>query len=194
MEYHPENQPPYHVLLGLLGVEVRAAAQQPVCTGQVIEELRLSIERSFVQGSCPGAAYRNVPAAVEPFERGYMIWIDLGSEGKKIYVLYLSQQPGDFGPPPPYYGVHDDTWAENQPANAGLTPPPGLYEPQRGFGKVWREYAWREKLGWATAPEQAEQATFQRFSTGAVLWIHGTDVVYVFGDLKAVYLQIFPRS
>jgi len=38
----------------------------------------------------------------------------------------------------------------------------GLFQPVRGFGKVWREDAdLRARLGWATAPEQSYDLVYQ---------------------------------
>ena len=64
--------------------------------------------------------------------------------------------------------LYDDTWRDGEQISAGLTPPPGLYEPIRGFGKLWRTNAHvRDALGWATAPEQADRGTEQYFRGGA---------------------------
>jgi len=42
------------------------------------------------------------------------------------------------------------------PEGARLTPPPGLFEPIRGFGFVWFEKLGgpASQLGWATDPEK----------------------------------------
>ena len=64
--------------------------------------------------------------------------VDLGEQGRKIYVFPFpegSKATTAWGP----YRVFDDTWDTSQPLDSGLTPPPDLLEPQRGFGKVWRE-------------------------------------------------------
>jgi hypothetical protein len=42
-------------------------------------------------------------------------------------------------------------------------PPPGLYQPIRGFGKLWRTHPEvRDRLGWATAPEQGFYTQWQQ--------------------------------
>jgi hypothetical protein len=47
-----------------------------------------------------------------------------------------------------------------------LTPPPGRYQPMRGFGKLWRgNTSVRERIGWATAPEQGFEGTWQQLRT-----------------------------
>ena len=41
-------------------------------------------------------------------------------------------------------------------------PPAGLLQPIRGFGKIWRETSGvRDKLGWATVPEQGFDTQWQ---------------------------------
>jgi hypothetical protein len=70
---------------------------------------------------------------------------------------------------------------------AALTPPPGRYEPQRGFGKVWRDFPEvREALGWATLPEAAHIATVQPFYSAVdahtgLVWFEDTEFFFAFG-------------
>jgi hypothetical protein len=65
-----------------------------------------------------------------------------------------------------------DTWQEGMPdRDPTLIPPDGLYQPMRGFGKVWREAlggpeAW---IGWATAREQSGSLIVQPFAEGLLL-------------------------
>jgi hypothetical protein len=57
----------------------------------------------------------------------------------------------------------EDTWTDSEPEqDAPLEPPEGLFQPIRGFGKVWRESEWvRDNLGWATQAEYGHEVTFQ---------------------------------
>ena len=110
---------------------------------------------------CPATAPIASPAAEQLFERGRMIW--LASQGS-IYVLWGDGQPTAPGAPPDGFLVFEDTWqpgeAERDPASA---PPSGLYQPVRGFGKVWRTWPEvRDGLGWALAPEHAFDGVYQR--------------------------------
>jgi len=59
-----------------------------------------------------------------------------------------------------------DEWQEGEPLDdPTITPPPGFYQPQRGFGLVWREQPLvRDRLGWAVAPEQGYETTVQHTS------------------------------
>jgi hypothetical protein len=59
--------------------------------------------------------------------------------------------------------VYEDTWTPDQAErDPELTPPPGRYQPIRRFGKLWRENEnVRERIGWATAPEQGFTGVWQ---------------------------------
>jgi len=87
-----------------------------------------------------------------------MIW---RGDTKQIYVLH---DDGSLA----YYS---DTWDESQPVNdLARVPPVGLFQPARGFGKLWRtEVGLASKLGWALAPEQGYDMLVQRFEGGTML-------------------------
>ncbi len=111
---------------------------------------------------CPYKPAGFVAAAEQVFEHGRMIWLEgvpassarAGQPlGAQIFVFYDNGQ----------YRQYADTWTSDQPSqDPGLVPPDGLYQPLRGFGKVWREdESLRTELGWATAPEQAFDGAYQ---------------------------------
>ena len=96
-------------------------------------------------------------AAEQPFENGFMIWI---AELDQIVVLFADGLS-------PHYAIFTDEWNEGDPEiDPTLEPPPGLYQPVRGFGLVWREGYGdvRSRLGWATQPEQAYSTLYQQTS------------------------------
>jgi len=81
-------------------------------------------------------------AAYEPFERGHMVW---RSDTLQIHVLHADGS----------YETYEDTWHEGDPVEIPGSPPPGLYAPVRGFGNLYASQPdLRERLGWATAPEE----------------------------------------
>jgi hypothetical protein len=104
-----------------------------------------------------------VLAAEQPFEHGRMIWLDaipaansaIGvAQSPSIYVLYDTGKA---------WQIYEDTWTsaemESDPA---IVPPAGLYQPVRGFGKIWRTVPGiRETLGWALSPESSFQGAYQ---------------------------------
>jgi len=118
-----------------------------------------------VPNICPTASLIT-QGAHQTFEHGSMIWIP-GIEGRDlIFVLYNDHT----------WHLYVDTWAEGQPeSDPNITPPAGLFQPIRGFGKVWREQPGvRDKIGWATQPEGPVQATHQaqlKESMGGVRYI-----------------------
>ncbi len=103
---------------------------------------------------CPAGPPLYSAGAQQPFEHGTMLWV--GAEDR-IYVLYADGGVGA-------WNAFTDEWDEGEPPDdPTLVPPPGLYQPVRGFGLVWREQQnVRERLGWATAPEQGYGTAVQR--------------------------------
>jgi hypothetical protein len=148
------------------------AAAQPGPTPQVAPSptpCTLSPAASFAKAlagqesagrlGCPTADAVTTPAAWQPFEQGLMIW---RADDRSIYVLRA-----DGG-----WERYTDTWDESQPAlDAGLTPPDGLQQPVRGFGKVWREQLGgpQANIGWAVAKERALELVAQAFTGGYML-------------------------
>jgi hypothetical protein len=89
--------------------------------------------------------------AHQDFQNGYMFWI---STRKVIWVLIAT--PGN--PNTGEWRIYPDTYAEGEPEfDPNLIPPSeNLFQPRRGFGKLWRTTPdLREALGWATTPEFA---------------------------------------
>jgi hypothetical protein len=115
-----------------------------------------------------------VQSAYQPFERGAMLWISRTTyvQERLIYVFFNDGTFQQF----------DDTWRDGQPAGGGENPPAGLYEPMRGFGKVWREGTGakvRERLGWATALEKGGSGAYQQFDRGEMYWSGTIDKIWV---------------
>jgi alkanesulfonate monooxygenase SsuD/methylene tetrahydromethanopterin reductase-like flavin-dependent oxidoreductase (luciferase family) len=99
-----------------------------------------------------------VHAAFQAFEHGRMIW---RADTDEIYVLYADGSRSNY----------NNTWDESQPVDdPARVPPAGLYQPVRGFGKLWRtEAGLGEKMGWALAPEQGYEMWVQWFEGGTML-------------------------
>lgn len=108
------------------------------------------------QIGCPQGAVMTANSALQQFEYGTMIWVS-----GPIYGLYNDGR----------YQRFDDTFVAGvDPESSFLSPPPGLLEPIRGFGKIWRNYPdVRASIGWGTAPEVGGQVTSQRFDRGWML-------------------------
>ena len=109
---------------------------------------------------CPVEAEREVTLAEEAFERGRMFW--RGDSGE-IYALHDDHTWRAFA----------DTWQEGQPRDdPNLIPPSGLFQPKRGFGKVWREELGgpASQIGWAREEERGFTGVIQTFGGGTILW------------------------
>lgn len=118
---------------------------------------------------CAQAVESSVWGAEQIFERGLMFW---RSDTNKIYVVRNDQT----------WQLYDDTWREgDQEWDPNILVPTGLYQPKRGFGKVWREQSGvRSALGWATTEERGFTMAVQPFDGGTMLWsnVRGTYVLY----------------
>jgi hypothetical protein len=109
--------------------------------------------------ACPLYDPSETWAAEQPFENGRMVWLEeVRGETfvtqRQILVFYNDGK----------YEQYQDTWMEGQAESDPLiVPPSGLYQPVRGFGKLWRETAGvRDKLGWATVPELGFDSSWQQ--------------------------------
>jgi hypothetical protein len=128
--------------------------------------------------ACPQGEARGVQAAFEVFEHGYMIWRGDTSE---IYVLF--SDTGEVRRMRDNW--HGETITFPDPA------PQGLYQPARGFGRVWVDNPdVRTKIGWAVTLEQGYTMSYQYSSDYNprlyVSWPDGT-VIYMllYGDSGA---------
>lgn len=103
----------------------------------------------------------NYGAAVQRFERGLMVYV--ASVPSAIYVIYDNGR----------WVQYADTFVDGVDPNSGNeTPPAGLFEPIRGFGKVWRGNAdVRGGLGWATGTETGTTITALYFERGQMIAI-----------------------
>ena len=109
--------------------------------------------------------------ARQEFEQGKMLYV--GDENR----IYLLRPDGR------WWGF-DDTWDSSLPEeDPSLVPPPGLFQPRFGIGKVWREHLRGTSLdpGWATEAERGYTGAAMRFERGFMLW---TDerLIYVLAD------------
>lgn len=106
---------------------------------------------------CPQDAALETAAAEQQFEHGWMIWLE---ETDQILVIY---NDAVFSP---RWSFFTDDWEQGMPVDdPTIVPPTGFYQPQRGFGLIWREMpSVRDRLGWAVDTEQAYTAVLQRTS------------------------------
>ena len=109
------------------------------CAHMWVPELQVAMN-----GLCPKHAEIGW-AAQQPFQNGFMLWL----EPSQTIVVFFSNYGGQS------YRQYADTFKDGDPeSDPNFTPPAGLIQPVRGFGKVWRDNTEvRDYLGWATAGE-----------------------------------------
>jgi hypothetical protein len=128
------------------------------------------------QLGCATGSPAFVAGAIQPFERGLMIYRAAAVQGQPGTIEAL----GNDG----RFGRYADTWVSGvDPDSGGQTPPPGLVEPIRGFGKVWRnDPALAARIGWALANEQGITLTVQPFERGVAIFVPPLNLVYVLAE------------
>lgn len=132
------------------------------------------------QIGCPVGAppvTASVAGAVQVFENGFMLWLD-----EVFPVIYVFYSNGAFR-------RYDDTFNPDfDPESTGATPPDGLLEPVRGFGKVWRSDSMvSSMLGWSLAVETGSDVVTQDFTQGRMISItlRGETLILTFqGDFS----------
>lgn len=114
-------------------------------------------------------------AASQLFERGLMIYVASPTGG--VGTIYALTSDGRFR-------RFDDTWVQGvDPDSGGETVPPGLIEPIRGFGKVWRlNPDVRAGLGYAVIGEQGDTATVLDFSRGRAIYVPARAATFILLD------------
>lgn len=97
----------------------------------------------------PTNVVAEVAIAEETFEHGRMIWF---RHNRQIWVMVEDDDPAT--PGGDWY-CYNDTFQEGEPEiDPELVPPEGMFQPRRGFGKLWRTHPdLQERLGWALTPE-----------------------------------------
>jgi hypothetical protein len=100
----------------------------------------------------PTETRAEIRIAQQDFQNGYMFWIS-STQPSVIWVL-LNGKEGPVGSKGEWR-IYPDTFVDGQAEfDPAITPPDGLFQPRRGFGKLWRETpGLREAMGWALTPE-----------------------------------------
>jgi hypothetical protein len=96
----------------------------------------------------PTNTVAEVQIAEQVFEHGRMFWI---RHSRQIWVMLATGDDPSNGD----WFCYNDTFEEGEmEIDPDLIPPEGLFQPRRGFGKLWREHPdIKDGLGWAITPE-----------------------------------------
>lgn len=126
---------------------------------------------------CASHEAGNTAAAEQPFEYGRMIWLRELRYSPDHVIENAIVAIYDDG----RWEKFDDPWQSGEPeSDPAIVPPAGLYQPQRGFGKLWRDenYNLRERLGWGLTEEQGFETVWQDDT-----WLNspsaGNDTIYI---------------
>ncbi|GIV79265.1 MAG: hypothetical protein KatS3mg050_3659 [Litorilinea sp.] len=134
----------------------------------VVSALDESIRPQFL---CPNGPALATNGEIWRFEYGFMLHLD---ETPLIYVYYdLTQE----------WEQVVNTWREGDPVVTGVVEPPAsnLYQPERGFGRVWEEHQRQVSLGFATtAAPTPFAAIMQSFPGGILIGNRDDGAVYLF--------------
>jgi len=109
----------------------------------------------------PTPVIGQIYVAEQSFERGRMFWLQ---PAKQIWVLSTDSTGKAV------WSVYEDSFVDGMSElDPTLTPPAGLIQPERGFGKLWRENTnIRAALGWANQPELGYQTRYEYHAGGSV--------------------------
>jgi hypothetical protein len=182
LTYTPSNNDPYKVEMGNVGQHYytwRYGGGGALCYVQALRGIgQLWQEQDLLRAKigCPNYFVKDdISTAYEPFEHGMMLWLNVPDEYSPVQSVLVLFDDGT-------YAAYQDTWVDGDPIDdPSLTPPTGLYQPGRGFGKIWREApSVRDRLGWATAPESGADGDLQGFDAGYMVQIGALDQIYVF--------------
>jgi hypothetical protein len=121
-----------------------------------------------------------VPAAYQTFQNGTMVW---RADTREIYVLYNDTT----------YDIYPDTWTDGEPLPVE-TPPNGLIQPQRGFGKVWETRSGvKDRLGWATSIESSYSTTIETTNESNGRF-PASGIYFRFPNGQVVHLSALPKQ
>lgn len=109
----------------------------------------------------PTATTGQVQIAEQVFEHGRMFWIQ---PREQIWVMYDSGQGSG------QWAVYEDTYQDGEmESDPSIVPPSGQFQPERGFGKLWRNNAdVKEKLGFGVTPEFGYVSNYEYHPGGEV--------------------------
>lgn len=104
----------------------------------------------------PTALVSQIQVAEQVFENGRMFWLQ---PNREIWVMVNAPDATDHGE----WWIYEDTFEEGQQEfDPSITPPAERVQPERGFGKLWREHEEvREAVGWGVTPEYGFITTYE---------------------------------
>ena len=138
-----------------------AALGTPESTAEAESSITPTITPTTLPNVFPTPVVGQVYVAEQAFERGRALWLQPVAQ---IWLITTNEDGEQV------WLVYDDTFEDGQvELDPSLTPPPGFYQPERGFGKLWRENPEvREILGWAIQSEFGYTTRYEYHAGGTV--------------------------
>lgn len=102
----------------------------------------------------PTPTVTQILIAEQIFQKGRMYWLQPTNQ---IWVMINGTDGAGV------WRVYQDTFVEGEPEfDPDITPPQGLIQPERGFGKLWRNnQEVRDAVGWALEPELGHVTNYE---------------------------------
>jgi len=157
--------------------------EQPIAeTEEATEEPTETLEPSITPTATttptpdpfPTPVEGQIYVAEQRFEDGWMFWLQPVGQ---LWVLTVEEDEDDDEETERIWSVYEDTFVEGEAEiDPEIVPPEGLYQPERGFGKLWRENPEvREAIGWALEPELGHTTRYEYHAGGEVVEDEETD-------------------
>lgn len=143
-----EQTPPTLVVLIVTPTDVPAAQIRPGSAPRATRTPTEVPDPTVTPAAFPTPTFGQVQVAEQLFEHGRMFWIQPLSQ---IWVIVVTDEGRGS------WYVYPDTFTEGEPEYDDSIVPPAenLFQPRRGFGKLWRENEEvREMMGWAVTPDE----------------------------------------
>jgi hypothetical protein len=163
--------------------DATAAEPPPVPTGAAI----------------PTPVSNQIIVSEQAFQNGRMFWLE---PNREIWVMIEDGESSTQGT----WLIRNDTWDEATELafDPSITPPDeDLFQPERGFGKLWREnQELRDALGWALDPEYGHATTYTYVFRGEIAGgefqpepgyhtlLSRTGVTYLFDEATGMWQQV----
>jgi hypothetical protein len=164
-----QGPPPTQIVLVVTATPESPQTETAISTTQIqqVTELPTVIATVTTQQATPTfdpfptATVSQIQVAEQVFEHGRMIWIQ---PRKQIWVMV------DDGSGKGKWTVYEDTFEDGETEfDPSLVAPDGKYQPERGFGKLWREnQSVHDDLGWALTPEFGYVSNYEYHPGGKV--------------------------
>ncbi len=138
-------------------IEVQQATEEPTS----LPPMTTSIQVTPTLDPFPTPTLSQIQVAEQVFEHGRMMWIQ---PREQIWVMV------DDGTGKGQWSTFEDVFADGESEfDASLVPPEGMFQPERGFGKLWREnQTLHDALGWGLTPEFGYVSNYEYHPGGKI--------------------------